>query len=124
MGLINEEMKKVIEEQKLSYVATAGRDGRPNVSPKGSIIYIDENTLAFAAVRSEKTLANVHENPFISVAVLDIPNRKGAQFKGKAEKIEEGEIYNRVVEPLKKRVPNLPNPRYVIVVKVDEVHPF
>ena len=124
MGLINEEMRKVIEEQKLIYVATASRQGRPNVSPRGSILYIDENTLAFAAVRSEKTLANIQENPWAAVAVLDIQNRKGFQFKGKTEKVSEGDIYNRVVEPLKKRLPNLPSPQYVVVIRIDEVHTF
>ena len=124
MGLINEEMRKIIEEQKLIYVATASRQGRPNVSPRGSIQYIDENTLAFAAVRSEKTLANIQENPWAAVAVLDIQNRKGFQFKGKTEKVSEGDIYNRVVEPLKKRLPNLPSPQYVVVIRIDEVHTF
>jgi len=124
MGLINEEMRKVIEEQKLIYVATASRQGRPNVSPRGSIQYIDENTLAFAAVRSEKTLANIQENPWAAVAVLDIQNRKGFQFKGKTEKVSEGDIYNRVVDPLKKRLPNLPSPQYVVVIRIDEVHTF
>ena len=124
MGWINEEMKGVIEEQRLSYVATASKNGRPNVSPKGSIVYVDENTLAFAAVRSEKTLANIQENPWAAVAVLDVPNRKGFQFKGKTEKVNEGDIYNRVVEPLKKRLPKLPSPQYVVVVRIDEVHTF
>ena len=124
MALIDEEMKKLIEEQKLSYVATASTDGRPNVSPKGSIIFIDGDTLAFAAVRSEKTVANLAQNPYTSVAVLDVGSRKGFQFKGKAEMVKEGAVYNRVVTSLKKRLPHVPDPKFVVIVRVDEVYPF
>jgi predicted pyridoxine 5'-phosphate oxidase superfamily flavin-nucleotide-binding protein len=124
MEKVNPEMREIIEEQKLCYVATASSEGRPNVSPKGSIICVDGDTLAFAAVRSEKTLKNLAENPAVSVAVLDVAQRKGYQFKGQATMISEGEIYCQVVDPLKKRLPNLPPVQAVIVIKVEEVHSF
>jgi len=124
MEKVNSEMKKIIEEQKLCFIATASANGRPNVSPKGSIVCIDGNTLAFAAVRSEKTLQNLAENPAVSVAVLDVAQRKGYQFKGQATKVSEGEIYCQLVDPLKKRLPNLPPIQAVIVIKVEEVYSF
>jgi uncharacterized protein len=124
MEKINPEMKKIIEEQKLCYVATVSAEGRPNVSPKGSIVYIDGNTLAFAVVRSPRTLQNLTENKAVSVAVLDIAQRKGYQFKGRTTRVSEGEIYNQVIEPLKKKLPNLPPVQDVIVVKVEEVYSF
>jgi hypothetical protein len=124
MNKINPEMKKVIEEQRLCYIATASSDGRPNVSPKGSIVYIDGKTLAFAAVRSEKTLRNLDENSAIAAAVLDVTQRQGYQFKGRATKVSEGEIYRQVLDPLKKRLPNLPPVQAVIVINVEEVYSF
>ena len=35
MGTLNEEMRRVVEEQRLGYAATVCPDGTPNLSPKG-----------------------------------------------------------------------------------------
>jgi hypothetical protein len=36
MGLISADMKRVVEEQRLAFVATVCPDGTPNLSPKGT----------------------------------------------------------------------------------------
>jgi hypothetical protein len=35
VGTLNEEMRRVVEELRLSYAATVCPDGTPNLSPKG-----------------------------------------------------------------------------------------
>jgi predicted pyridoxine 5'-phosphate oxidase superfamily flavin-nucleotide-binding protein len=65
MAKLNQEMKDLIEGQKLSFVATADRGGKPNVSPKGSIFVVDDETLAFADLYSQKTRANLKDNPIL-----------------------------------------------------------
>ena len=50
--MITQEIRKLLSEQKLGYVATVSLDGTPNLSPKGTIIAWDQNTLAFADIRS------------------------------------------------------------------------
>ena len=81
---LTEEMKNLVSQVRLCYAATAGKDGMPNVSPKGSIMVVDDNTLAFACMMSPKTVSNLKENPKIAVSVVDTQSRKGYQFKGKA----------------------------------------
>ena len=35
MGITSEDMRRVVEEQRLGYAATVCPDGTPNLSPKG-----------------------------------------------------------------------------------------
>lgn len=36
MGTLTEDMRRVVEEQRLGFVATVRPDGTPNLSPKGT----------------------------------------------------------------------------------------
>jgi len=121
MAKLTQEMKDLIESQKLCFAATANQDGKPNVSPKGSLYVVDDETLAFADLYSQKTRANLRVNPSIALAVVDLRTLKGYQFKGKAELLEEGDIYNDVVCYLQTLPLDLPDPQYVVKVKVEKI---
>jgi predicted pyridoxine 5'-phosphate oxidase superfamily flavin-nucleotide-binding protein len=121
MAKLTQEMKDLIESQKLCFVATGDQNGKPNVSPKGSIFVVDDETLAFADLYSQKTRANLRVNPQIALAVVDLKVLKGFQFRGKAELLEEGEIYNDAVCYLQTLPLKLPDPEYVVKVKVEEI---
>ncbi len=121
MAKLTQEMKALIEAQKISYVATADRSGRVNVSPKGSIFVVDEETLAFADLYSRKTRTNLKTNPHIALAVVDLKTLKGYQFKGRAELLEEGDVYNDVICYLETMPMKLPDPEYVVKIKIEEI---
>jgi uncharacterized protein len=76
------EMKRVVSEQRLAYVATVCPDGTPNVSPKGTIAVWDDDHLVFADIRSPGTIANLKKNPAVELNVVDPFVRKGYRFKG------------------------------------------
>ena len=114
-------MKDLIEQQKVSYVATADKNGKVNVSPKGSIHVLDDETIAFADFYSRKTRENLRLNPHIALAVVDLKGLKGYQFKGKGELLEEGHLYDDMVRYLQTLPFKLPDPQYVVKVKVEEV---
>lgn len=63
---LNEKMRTFIERQHLFFVATAGRDGRVNVSPKGldSLKVINENRIIWLNLTGSgnETAAHVLEN--------------------------------------------------------------
>ncbi len=42
MAKLSEEVKKIINEVRPAMVATAGKDGKPNVSPRGSFQVLDD----------------------------------------------------------------------------------
>lgn len=96
--MITKEIKDFMDLQKLGYVATVTPDGRPNLSPKGSIIGWDEHTLAFADIRSPDTLTNLRHSPHVEVNVVDPLLRKGYLFQGKGRIISEGPMYDEIVE--------------------------
>jgi len=121
MAKLTKEMKDLIEKQKVCFVATADKNGKSNVSPKGSIYVVDDETLAFADLYSQKSRANLKANPNIALAVVDLKALKGYQFKGKAELLEEGNIYNDVVCYLQTLPMRLPDPQYVVKIKVEEI---
>ena len=93
--ILTDEMRRLIEEQRLCYVATADAVGAPNLSAKGTLVVWDANTLAFADIRSPRTVANLRVNPRIEVNVVDPIARKGYRFKGTAEAHTDGAVFER-----------------------------
>ncbi len=98
MTEISNEIRSFVNFQKLGYVATVSADNTPNLSPKGTIIVIDESHLAFADIRSPQTIENLKKNPSIEINVVDPIHRKGFRFKGKGEIIDEGIQFEEVGE--------------------------
>lgn len=95
--MITQEIRKLLSEQKLGYVATVSLDGTPNLSPKGTIIAWDQNTLAFANIHSPQTVKNLKNNPSIEINVVDPFSRKGYRFKGIAKIISNGKQYEEIL---------------------------
>jgi predicted pyridoxine 5'-phosphate oxidase superfamily flavin-nucleotide-binding protein len=88
--------------QKLGYVATVSNDNTPNLSPKGTIIVLDESHLVFADIQSPKTIENLEHNPSVEINVVDPFSRRGYRFKGIAEIISSGEKFNDIISQYKK----------------------
>ena len=82
--MLTADMKRVVREQRLGFVATVNADGTPNVSPKATFTVLDDATLAFAEIRSPGTLRNLKANPAIEVNFVDPFERKGYRFAGAA----------------------------------------
>jgi uncharacterized protein len=90
------EMKRVIAEQRLAFVATVCPDSTPNLSPKGTIAVFDDEHLVFADIRSPATIHNLEKNPAIEINVVDQFCRKGYRFKGAAQIVREGDLYQNI----------------------------
>ena len=88
--MLTADMKRVVREQRLGYVATVNADGTPNLSPKGTFTVVDDATIAFAELRSPGTLRNVNANPAIEVNFIDPFIRKGYRFAGTASVVRRG----------------------------------
>ena len=97
MVLITSEIKSFLDLHKLGYVATVTEDGLPNLSPKGTLIGWDENTLAFADIRSPGTMKNLQSNPNVEINAVDPLSRKGYLFSGKARVLNEGNQYDEIL---------------------------
>jgi predicted pyridoxine 5'-phosphate oxidase superfamily flavin-nucleotide-binding protein len=88
--MLTPDMKRIIEEQRLGFVATADIDGTPNLSPKGTFVVLDDTRIAFGEIRSPGTIRNLRANPRIEVNFVDPFVRKGYRFAGTAIVVERG----------------------------------
>jgi len=120
MARIPKEVQEFVKN-KIAWVATASPDGVPNTTPKGTVRFIDDERIVFADLFSRKTRDNLQKNPKIAVAVMDLEKRQGYQFKGSAQLVDSGPIFDQVVEQLKKAPMQLPHPKYVVIINVDSV---
>ncbi|MCI4341315.1 MAG: pyridoxamine 5'-phosphate oxidase family protein [Thermoplasmata archaeon] len=87
MGILTPAMQAIVREQRLAYVATVGPDGRPNLSPRGTLVVWDDDHLMYADLRSPQSTANLVRNPAVEVNVVDPFLRKGYRFSGHAHAI-------------------------------------
>jgi len=90
IGMLDVEMRRLVEAQRLGYVATVDADGTPNLSPKGTVAVWDEEHLVFADIRSPRTVANLRRSPAVEINVVDPLSRRGFRFKGTARVIDGG----------------------------------
>ena len=111
-------MKRVIEEQRLGFVATVCRDGTPNLSPKGTTAVWDDDHLVFANIRSPQTIENLRKNPSVEVNVVDPFARKGYRFKGAASILESGALYDKAVAFYEERGSRVSMIREIVLIEV------
>ena len=90
MGILTDEMKRLVREAGLGFHATVNGDGSPNLSPKGTTAVWDDDHLFFADIRSPQTVANIRRGSEVEVNVVDQFVRKGYRFKGPAVVYERG----------------------------------
>ena len=95
--MITKEIKNFLNLQKLGYVATVSSDGKPNISPKGTIIGWSSEILVFADIRSPDTLKNLIDNPNVEINVIDPLLRKGYLFQGTARILQDGTLYQEIL---------------------------
>ena len=120
MAGIPKEVQEFVKN-KMAWLATASPDGVPNTTPKGTVQVIDDEHIIFADLFSLKTRDNLQKNPKVAVTVVDLEKYKGYQFKGSAQLVDSGPMFDQMVEQLKKAPMQLPHPKYVVIITVDSV---
>ena len=121
MAKITEEMKEVAGKAKGWAVATATKDGVPNVVPIAFGKVLSEDEILLMDVFMGKTKENIKANPKVAASVWDFEAAKGYQFKGTARIETSGKVFDEGVQMVKSRMPQL-TPKSAVVVKVDEIY--
>lgn len=119
MGILTEEMQGLVRRIRLAYVATVCPDGTPNLSPKGTTTVWDDDHLIFADIRSPNTVANLRHNPIVEINVVDPILRKGYRFKGRAQVLTEGDLYEQIMAFYEARGTARERIRSVVLVAVE-----
>ena len=123
MGILTEDMKRVVLEQRLGFVATVCPDGTPNLSPKGTTTVWDDEHLVFADICSPGTMSNLQQNPAVEVNVVDPDMRKGYRFKGTAIVLTEGSQFDEIIAFYRQRGTQFPI-RSIALIKVNRALPL
>ena len=84
MAKLTDDMKKVLAEHSLGYVASIAADGSPSLSPKATFLAMGDDKIMFGEMRSPTTVKNIAANPMVEVNFVDVLARKGFRCKGPA----------------------------------------
>lgn len=123
MGILTENIKEFVREQKLGFIATVCPDGTANLSPKGTTNIWDDDHLIFADIHSPGTIKNLLGNPSIEINVVDVFLRKGYRFKGTGTVLTGGKLFEECLAYY--RNAGLSHPvRNIVMVKIDRVLPL
>jgi predicted pyridoxine 5'-phosphate oxidase superfamily flavin-nucleotide-binding protein len=82
--VLDTDMQRVVQEQRLGYVASVCSDGTPNLSPKGTLAVWDDDHLVFAHLIRRHRRQHRGRKRRVEVNVVDPILRKGYRFKGPA----------------------------------------
>jgi len=88
-------MIETIERQRLGFVATVDDTGAPRVSPKGTFVVIDSDTIAYGDISSPGSTRRLRANSQVEVNFVDPLSRKGLRATGIADVLARGtEAFN------------------------------
>ncbi len=82
--MLSAEMKDLIATFPMGFVATVTPDGAPAVSPKGTFLVLDDQTIAYSDIRSPGTRHNLTANPAVEVNFIDPFRRIAVRAAGSA----------------------------------------
>lgn len=143
---MNEEIKQMLDEN-IVYLATASKEGKPNVVPIGLVHAISDNEVLIGDVWFNKTRKNLEENAQVAISFTDVKRWESYQLKGKAKIYKSGEIYEKIFDIMKKKAekreesvekidnPEIierakkiremlknPNPKAAVVITIEEIY--
>ena len=98
---LTDEMKELfysaLSDGMVCLVGTASKDGWPQISPKGSVMVYDQETLAYWERSRRSAMENVGENPKVVIYYSNPSTRTRWRFYGTATIHESGPIRDDVM---------------------------
>lgn len=119
MAKVTEEIKESLKGTKLAYLATASKDGTPNVVPIAVFTFLDDETLLISDQYFGKTLNNLKENP--KIALTWWGEKGGFQIKADVTIHTDDDIFKRNVE-FARSIKDTLNPKSAIKCKIIAVY--
>ncbi|MCK9632453.1 MAG: pyridoxamine 5'-phosphate oxidase family protein [Methanoregula sp.] len=120
MVKLNADMKEAFSKMKVYPVATASKDGTPNVVPLAMVELHDDETIWITDNFMNKSLSNLRTNPKVAIYIWG-PEIKGCfQIKGVTAIKNSGAEYEEMKASVNRKRPELPA-RSLIIMKITEV---
>jgi len=121
MSKLTDEVKSAIAGQGVFPVATASRDGCPNVVPISFVRVFDEENLLIVDNFMHKTRQNMEDNPQMAICVWDLERRLSYQLKGTTSIYHSGPVFEAALAWVKEKMPAL-QPKSAILMKVTDIY--
>ncbi|HKG90337.1 MAG TPA: pyridoxamine 5'-phosphate oxidase family protein [Gemmatimonadaceae bacterium] len=123
--MLTPDMRAVIEAAHLCFAATVTPEGRPNLSPKGTIRVWDDARLFFLDIASPGTRANLERAPWMELNVVEQLSRRGYRFSGPAGVHHEGSaVYAEGVRRVYGETSPAQAPAAVVLLAVERAAPL
>lgn len=91
MPKMTKEMQEMFNRTGIKQLATADKNGVPNVVPINFMKILDDETILASAVFMTKTFYNLKENPVCALSIWE--GFTGYQFKGSASVVTSGPVF-------------------------------
>jgi len=118
--VMTREMMNAVEKDNVVFLATATKDGVPNVVPIGFARPVDEKTIMIVDNYLKKTRENLENNPKASLVPRDA-TACPYQFKGTVEIHTSGKAFDEAVDWARSVMSKLPA-KAAILLKVEEIY--
>ncbi len=118
--VMTEEMMDAVEKDNVVFLATATKEGVPNVVPIGFARPIDNKTIMIVDNYLNKTRKNLESNPKASLVPRDA-SKCPYQFKGSVEIVESGKYFDDAVDWATSVMSQLA-PKAAVLLKVEEIY--
>ncbi|MEN6611310.1 MAG: pyridoxamine 5'-phosphate oxidase family protein [Methanoregulaceae archaeon] len=121
MAELSGEMKEAFTKMKTFSIATASREGIPNVVPIAFVQVKNADTIWIADNFMKKTLANLKENPNISFFLWGPEIHGCTQVKGTVSLVTSDTEFEEMKKWVHAKTPTLPA-KTLLIVKVTEIY--
>ena len=116
-----QKIKDLVEKVKTVYVATADKEGVPHIAAAEGMAFSDGDQVVFRAWFCLKTVENLHENPRISLGILDPVTGEGYQLLGKMERVETGAVLNGFTPQMEKDWKGYPQIEHRLSIRIEKI---
>ena len=123
MATMNQRMKEIFEKQQIIVLATASKNGIPNVVPIGSKKIIDDGTILISDQYFDKTLENMKNNPQAAITIWE--KFEGYQIKGTVTIETSGQRFEETAKWVEEqgKALNLPlKSKGAVILKITEIY--
>lgn len=119
MNYLNYKVKDFLRVH-LVFVATVDSAGDPHVVPKGTVDVLGDRHIIFVDLQESQTKKNLLHNPSVAITVVNPTSYEGYQLKGRAEIIERGDAYDKLMGEAPALL-NYPRALYAIKVEINKI---
>ena len=123
MTKMSPRIKEIFEKQETIVLATATRDGVPNVVPVNAKKIIDDETILISDQYFDKTLKNLKNNPRAAITIWD--KFEGYQIKGTITIETSGKRFEETARWIKEKGEALNFPlksKGAVVLKITDIY--